>query len=254
MDVLFPNFSSLMLLSALAITVCAGFVKGVVGFALPLFLISGLTTFISPELALAGLILPTLVANAFQSLRQGWGAAWRSIKSFKTFLLVGGVTLVLAAQMVQFVPENLMLLVLGVLIVLLVSVQMFGVPIILPRKTPLSEGIFGGVAGVLGGMSGSWGSPTVIYLTALNTDKADQMRIQGVIYGLGAIALTGAHLASGILNTETLPFSALLILPAMLGMWMGGKVSDRINQTAFRRVTLLVLLIAGLNLIRRAAF
>ena len=34
-------------------------------------------------------------------------------------------------------------------------------------------------------------------------------------------------------------------------MWAGGAVHDRIDQTTFRRATLVVLLIAGLNLIRR---
>jgi hypothetical protein len=37
-------------------------------------------------------------------------------------------------------------------------------------------------------------------------------------------------------------------------MWLGGRVMDRIDQAVFRRATLLVLLLAGLNLIRRALF
>ena len=42
----------------------AGLVKGVVGFALPMVMISILGSVVSPELALAGLILPTLVTNS----------------------------------------------------------------------------------------------------------------------------------------------------------------------------------------------
>ena len=82
--------------------------------------------------------------------------------------------------------------------------------------------------------------------------KQDQIRIQGVIYGLGAIAMVGAHLGSGVLRAETLPFSVLLILPAILGMWLGSQVADRIDQLMFRRATLVVLLITGANLVRRA--
>jgi hypothetical protein len=51
---------------------------------------------------------------------------------------------------------------------------------------------------------------------------------------------------------ETLPFSILMIVPALLGMWVGGRLQDRIDQKTFRRATLFVLLIAGLNLLRRA--
>ena len=42
-----------------------------------------------------------------------------------------------------------------------------------------------------------------------------------------------------------------LVVPAMLGMWFGGRLQDRIDQRTFRRVTLVVLLGAGLNLVRR---
>ena len=63
MDALFPFLTPLSFVLALGIAFCAGFVKGVVGFAMPLVFVSGLTTFMSAELALAGLILPTLIAN-----------------------------------------------------------------------------------------------------------------------------------------------------------------------------------------------
>lgn len=73
-----------------------------------------------------------------------------------------------------------------------------------------------------------------------------------MIYGLGAVALTVAHTGSGVLRAETVPFSAMLIAPALAGMWLGIRLQDRIDQVTFRRATLLVLLIAGLNLVRRA--
>jgi uncharacterized membrane protein YfcA len=41
------------------------------------------------------------------------------------------------------------------------------------------------------------------------------------------------------------------ILPACLGIWIGFKVQDRINQHVFRIATLSVLVLAGINLIRR---
>ncbi|MGC1503267.1 MAG: sulfite exporter TauE/SafE family protein [Sulfitobacter sp.] len=252
MDVFFPSLSALALLLAFGIAFVAGFVKGVVGFAQPLILISGLTLFLPPELALAGLIIPTLVTNAMQSLRHGPGAAWSSIRAFRVFLIAGGITLVIAAQMVRVVPEAVLLLAIGIPALAYAALQLGGVGFSLRRQSPLVEAVVGAIAGVFGGLSGVWGPPTVMYLTALGTPKADQLRVQGVIYGAGAVALFGAHLASGVLRAETIPFSILLVLPAVLGMWAGGKVVDRIDQVIFKRATLLVLLLAGANLIRRA--
>ncbi len=252
MDSLFPFLTSLQLAFALLIAVGSGFVKGVVGFAMPLVLISGLTLFIAPEFALAGLILPTLVSNGMQAMRQGMALAWVSIKAFRIFLIVGGITLVVSAQMVRVVPHDTLTLLIGAPIVFFVLLQLSGYQFQLSRRTGLLDILVGGVTGVMGGISGVWSATTVTYLTALNTAKSDQIRIQGVIYGLGAIAMVGAHLGSGVLRAETWPFSALLILPAVLGMWIGGKVADRIDQLMFRRATLIVLLMAGANLVRRA--
>ena len=42
------------------------------------------------------------------------------------------------------------------------------------------------------------------------------------------------------------------VCPAVLGMWIGGQVLDRIDQAMFKRAILVVLLVAGLNLLRRA--
>jgi len=252
MDAFWPDISTFYLLCAALIAVLAGFVKGVVGFALPLVLISGLTLFMSPELALAGLILPTLLTNAMQATRQGTRAAVRSIKQFRVFLLAGAVTLVVAAQFVLSLPDAWLTGILGVVITCFVALQLSGYAFVLRQQSTGVEALVGGFTGVLGGLVGMWGAPTVAYLTALNTPKGDQMRIQGVIYGLGAVALLGAHIGSGVMRSATWPFSAALILPALLGMWLGGIVSDRFDQAAFRRATLAVLLIAGLNLIRRA--
>ena len=65
------------------------------------------------------------------------------------------------------------------------------------------------------------------------------------------LALLLGHLRSGVLNGQTWPLSALLVFPAIVGMWVGFKLGDRFDQERFRRATLWVLIIAGVNLIRR---
>ena len=252
MDTLFPLLSPSDLVLAAMIAVLAGFVKGVVGFAMPLVFVSGLTTFMSAELALAGLILPTLLANVQQSLRQGVQAAVRSTVDFRIFLGVGCVSLLASAQLIRFFSDHIMMGVIGIPVTFFAAVQLAGAQFSLRKPNTTLEMIAGGVAGGLGGVSGIWGPPTVAYLTALNTPKHDQMRVQGVIYGLGAVALLVAHVISGVVRAETIAFSVAMIPPAFVGMQVGMLLMDRIDQQVFRRATLFVLLIAGLNLVRRA--
>jgi uncharacterized membrane protein YfcA len=252
MDIFLDLLSPGLWIVALSIAVLGGFVKGVVGFAMPMVIISGLSSFIDPELALAGLILPTLATNGTQALRQGVRAAWVSARRFRVYLIVGGLVLIASAQLVRVLPIGVLLGFIGVPVTLFALMQLAGWSLKLARQRPDVEAGIGAFAGFLGGISGIWGPPTVMYLTALGTEKTEQMRVQGVIYGLGAVALVGAHVGSGVLRAETLPFGVALVLPALLGQWLGGKVLDRIDQALFKQVTLFVLLIAGLNLIRRA--
>jgi uncharacterized membrane protein YfcA len=42
------------------------------------------------------------------------------------------------------------------------------------------------------------------------------------------------------------------VIPAVLGLWLGSRLQDLINQRGFRRLTLLILMVAGLNLLRRS--
>ncbi|WP_170387259.1 sulfite exporter TauE/SafE family protein [Ruegeria atlantica] len=251
---LFSLFTPQDLLLATSVAFVAGWVKGMVGFAMPMVLVSGLSMFLPPDIAIAGLILPTLVTNGVQALREGFAAAVSAIKQFRVFLIVGLVFLLLGAQLVSVVPTQTFLLIIGVAVTVFALIQVLGVGLKLSNPSARIEVMIGAIAGFVGGMSGIWGPPTVAYLTALNTPKAVQMRVQGVIYGLGAVALLLAHLGSGILSSKTAPFSAVLIAPALAGMWIGLRLQSRIDQVVFRKVTLLVLLVAGVNLLRRGLF
>lgn len=251
MDQILALFTLSELLAAFAVTVLAGVIKGAVGFAMPMIMISGLGMFLSPELALAGLILPTALTNGQQALRQGLAAAIGSMKRFRVFLLAGLVFLLISAQLIRFLEPGTYLLVLGIPVTFFALLQLLGLRLKLSAPSLRIEAGVGALAGFIGGVSGVWGPPTVMYLTALDTPKGEQIRVQGVIYGLGAIALLVAHIGSGVLNADTWRFSAVLIVPAMAGMWVGSRLHDRIDQATFRKATLLVLLIAGLNLVRR---
>lgn len=236
---------------AFAIATLAGLVKGLVGFAMPMITMSGLSMFLPPDLALAGLILPTVVTNAMQALRQGFRPAFASARRFGLFLGVGFVFLLASAQLVRVLPDSTLLLLIGLPVSVFSLMQLVGVRFSLAAPSRRIEAVVGGIAGFIGGLSGIWGPPTVAYLTALNTPKIEQIRVQGVIYGLGAVALFGAHVGSGVMRVETLPFSMVMVVPAVLGMWIGSNFQDRIDQKTFRRATLLVLAIVGLNLVRR---
>ncbi|MEM1431556.1 MAG: sulfite exporter TauE/SafE family protein [Pseudomonadota bacterium] len=240
---------------ACGVAFVAGLVKGIVGFAMPMLMVSGLGSFLPPELAVAALIGPTVLTNGMQSFRQGGRAAWDSLTVHRRYLIIAGVVLVLSAQLVGWIDGRVMLAILGGPIVLFGFAQLAGwSPRIYPQDRTKAEVGFGLVSGFFGGLAGVWGPAMVVYLTALGTPKQEQVRVQGVAFGLGGLLLLLAHIQSGVITFQTAQFSAVLCVPALIGMWMGLRVQDRLDQALFRRLTLIVLIFAGLNLLRRAIF
>ena len=110
------------------------------------------------------------------------------------------------------------------------------------------------VGGICGGIAGVWGPPVLLYLISLRVPKTEQVRAQGLTFFVGSCMLVVAHLRSGLLNVETAPLSALMCVPAAIGMALGLRFQDAMNPERFRRITLVVLCVAGLNLLRRGLF
>lgn len=249
-----PNLALSQLIFAFSVTLLAGVIKGLVGFAMPMIMISGLTLILAPDLALAALILPTLLSNLIQALRGGIPGAARSAWRFRVYLGVLLAVMAVTTQLVPAIPERTFYLILGIPIVLFTLMNLGAKGLRLARQSPALEVGIGIISGFAGGISGVWGPPTVAYLTALDIAKAEHVRVQGIIYASGAVMLFVGHSQSGILNAQTLPLSVWMILPALAGMGLGRLLQDRIDQRLFRRVTLFILLIAGLNLVRRGLF
>lgn len=247
-----PELSLEIWIFACAISIFAGFIKGVVGFALPMIMIAGLSNVMPPELALAALILPALVSNLWQALRQGMSAAFASALVHWRYLVVLLVFIALSAQLVFILPGWAMFLILGIPITLFSVAQLAGWSLSFPeasrRKWEFGVASF---SGFVGGISGVWGPPTVAYLTALNVPKIESVRVQGVLYGMGAVMLLLSHLQSGVFNASTAQLSAAMLIPVGVGLALGTLVHDRLDQALFKRATLVVLVVAGLNLIRR---
>ncbi len=255
MDAIFDLVPISLFFLSIGITFLGGFVKGAVGFALPLIMMSGLGAILPPEIALAGLLLPGVIANCWQAFRQGLGGAFNSIRGHWPFMAIGLSVMVVSAQLVAGLPDWLFFALIGVPITVYSVMQLMGIPLrVAPHHRRLATVLFGAIGGFLGGISAIWGPPTVAYLTSLDVEKREHVRVQGMVYFLGGVLLLAAHLRSGVLNADTAPFSAILVIPAMIGMWAGQLMQDRMDKAQFLRVTLIVLLLAGLNLVRRAFF
>ena len=241
------------LMGAITVTLMAGFVKGAVGFAMPLIMISAFSSFLPPEVALAGLILPTVVTNVSQAFRQGVAPAKAAAWQYRRFLIGTVVFIAVAAQFFESIPRLAYLLLLGVPVTAFAALQLAGVPLALRLEhRTRAEWVLGVIGGLYGGVSGIWGPPLLVYLLSINASKLEAVRVQGVVFLIGAVALLMAHLGTGLANAQTLAFSAALVVPAQVGMALGYRLQDRLPQARFRRWTQALLVVTGLNLVVQA--
>lgn len=239
--------------AAMGVTLLAGVVKGAIGFAMPIVMVSLFSAFLPPEFALAGLILPTLTTNIHQTFRDGPRAAATAAWTIRRFVLATIMFIFVSAPFADSIPQVGFLLLLGVPITLYAALQLSGRSLTISQRHRFgAEWGLGALAGLYGGVSGIWGPPLIIYLLSLDYPKALNVRMQGVVFMVGAFALLCAHLTTGLLTGDRLLFSALLIVPAFGGMLLGQRLQDRFDQRLFRRWTQIFLIATGLNLIRQA--
>lgn len=248
------QFGTLALIGALAVMFLGGFTKGVVGFALPMISVSGIGSIMSADMAILALLLPGLVTNVWQAFRAGVISARGFVRDYWLIFAIMPVVLAISAQVFTMMSEELLFLVLGVIVVSFALLELSGFRGAIAGQSSRWEVIAAVLSGISGGLSGVWGPPIMVYLLARNILKSEFVQVMGLVFLVGAIVLNLSHLNSGLLSAHSAPFSTLMIVPALAGMWLGYRVQDRLDQQKFRRATLFVLLLAGLNLLRRGLF
>ena len=189
-----------------SIGLIAGIVKGIVGFALPMILISGLSILISIEQALASLILPTIFTNLIQSFTTSKSSFYKTIGNYKIFLFFSSFFLVISSQIYVILATELIMGFIGIILFVYTFSQILGYELKFTKNNFLTV-VIGSINGFLGGISGIWGPLTVSYLTSLKIEKNEQIKIQGIMYSFGSILLLFGHLYSGIFNLYTFSLS-----------------------------------------------
>jgi hypothetical protein len=157
------------------------------------------------------------------------------------------------------IPVGTFLLRWGEARILLVALGMFLVvvgSIFLATQAPRSREIqswiaapIGLVSGVLTGLFGTGGPPLILYYQLSGVDKAAFRGNLMAIFLLMTTVRVPSYAAFGLISGPRL-WSALLVLPAVvLGAVIGNRIHLRIDESTFRRLVSMALVIIGLLLL-----
>ena len=229
----------------------AGLVKGVIGLGLPSISLGILTATVGLTPAMALMLAPSFVTNAWQAVVGGHFRAL--LRRCWPFLLAATVTIWLGAQALSALDLGLLSALLGVLLSVYALNGLLGVRLSLPPHVePWAGPLAGIVNGVLTGMTGSFVVPGVAYLQALGLARDALVQAMGILFTLSTVALALALGGEGLLSTQMGIVSALGVIPAIFGMTIGQRLRQRLSEARFRRVFFCALLLLGIYIVVRA--
>lgn len=230
--------------------VIAGSVKGMVGIGLPTAAISMLTLFVDPRMAIALTLGPMVFSNAWQVWQMG--EILRALRDYRIFALSLAVGVFVTVSLSAEVSDRVIYLALGISIVAFSVLNLrFEIPPMPARFDRIAQYGFGSLAGVLGGLSGVWAAPMIVYLTARQVPKDEFVRATGILIFLGSVPLVLGYVQQGFLTLVLSSVSIALVGPTLLGFALGARLRNRLSNEGFRKLLLYIFLLLGLNLLRR---
>lgn len=242
----------LILLGSVSLLI-AGTIKGLAGLGLPTASAGIMTLWIAPRTAIALILIPMLVSNAWQVWRMG--DLRGTLQRYRLLAAALAISLFVTVSLSATAPDRLIFLVLGISIlsfsIVNLLVKMPKLPASLDRPVQVTAGLVGGV---LGGVSGIWAAPLVFYLTASQVDKDEFIRATGLLIFAGSVPLAIGYVQQGLLTQQYALIGALLVIPTLLGFTLGERIRKGWPSDTFRRVFLYMFLVLGANLLRRGLF
>ncbi|HEX2543408.1 MAG TPA: sulfite exporter TauE/SafE family protein [Ramlibacter sp.] len=220
----------------------AGLVKGVVGMGLPTVVMGILGLFLPVAQAAVLLTLPSLVTNVWQA---AVGGAFRAL-----LLRLGGMFLgifVGVALAAWLLPpdDRLGRRLLGACLLAYGLLGFAGWRPGAPRHEGIVGPVVGLATGLLTSLTGVFVLPMVPYLQSLQLDRRELSQALGLSFCTSTLALGALLVTRSQLDAQGAMHSALAIVPALVGMFVGQKLRDVMSEAMFRNCFLAGMVLLG---------
>jgi uncharacterized protein len=230
----------------LAATFAGGLTSGLSGFAMGLVVSGVWLHIIAPEQNALLIVLCGLVTQGSGIWRIRHAINWRTVWPF----IVGGALGVPAGTaLLTTVNPGTLRLSIGILLVIY-SLYSLIRPAIKPVRggVPADLGV-GVVNGLIGGLTGLGGIAVTVWCQLRGGQKDAQRAIfQPVLFATFVMSALSFGVARAY-TVETLKLYAIALPVLIAGIWSGFGLYGKLDDAAFRKVILLLLLVSGLALI-----
>jgi uncharacterized protein len=227
-------------------TFIGGLTSGLSGFAMGVVLSGMWSHILTPSQTTTLIVGCGLVTQTYAIWKLRHALSWRTVAPF---IIGGAIGAPIGVMLLTYVNPAFLRTGLGALLVLYSSYSL-AQPAFKPLKLGVPGDIMVGVInGLLGGLTGLTGIIVTIWCQLRGWPKDVQRTVFQPV-NLANIVLSAVSLS--IAGTVTVATAELYLLglPLLLaGLWSGFKLYGKLDDAAFRKVILLLLLASGLTLI-----
>lgn len=239
-----------LLLLTLLTFLLAGMVKGVIGMGLPTVAVGLVVLFHDLHTALVLFLAPTFVTNIWQALRGGF-ARWLLRRLWLFYLLVFAMVFVGAQALVQF-NMGLLTIILGGSLAFYALLSLRGLHLSISKHHEWWAGpVLGGINGISIGMTGALAVPGIMFLQSIGLKRDQLVQALGILFATSTLALSLALSNLKFLDEQLGLYSLLAIVPALIGMELGAKIRQGLEEANFRRIFFIANLGLGMLILIR---
>ena len=224
------------------------FLKGTIGFGLPIITTPVMILFLPLPEVISLQILPICAAN----IQQCWLTRSQVpiLKLFWPMILANIIILFFGSFILVKLNTEVLMPIIGLLIILQAIVTDSPIFKITRPKRIKPLILFSGIAsGVLGTISSFYAFPSVQLMFGMRLKRDEFVFIVGFFLETGSIALWLGILVNQISVINNLPISATLMIPTLLGMFLGNRIRNRIKKGWFQNIVRGTLILMGVFLI-----
>ncbi|HEY6753728.1 MAG TPA: sulfite exporter TauE/SafE family protein [Pseudolabrys sp.] len=230
----------------LAAAFFGGLTSGVSGFAMGLVVSGVWLHIIAPDQNALLIVLCGLVTQGSGIWRVRHAINWRSVAPF---IIGGAIGVPAGTALVTTVDQSTLRLCMGFLLIIY-SVYSLARPALKPVQggLPADFGV-GIVNGFIGGLTGLGGIAVTVWCQLRGGSKDAQRAIfQPVMFATFVMSAISFAVARAF-TAETLKLYAFALPALIAGILAGFRLYGKLDDAAFRKIILLLLLVAGMTLI-----
>ncbi|MDF0731569.1 sulfite exporter TauE/SafE family protein [Pseudomonas entomophila] len=244
---LYQNMGPALSLLVVITFLLAGTVKGVIGLGLPTIAMGLLGLAMPPAQAAALLIVPSTLTNLWQLASGGHLLALlRRLGGMLAMIFLGTL---LGSAWLGIDSGRWAAHALGAALLAYALYGLVGRGLRVPAQREAWLGpLCGLLTGVVTAATGVFVMPAVPYLQGLGLSRDEMVQALGLSFTVSTLALAVGLAGQGALGGQALGASLLMLAPALLGMFAGQWLRQRISAVLFKRCFFVGLALLGAHL------